>query len=54
MSGTQMPTQQSLDAFRDVFNGELKKLNVETFLGSHPDILAISAYLASLDPGAAK
>jgi hypothetical protein len=39
MSGTQMPTQDSLDAFRHVFNDELKKLNAETFLGSHPDIL---------------
>jgi metallo-beta-lactamase class B len=39
MSGTQMPTQDSLDAFKHVFNDELKKLNVESFLGSHPDIL---------------
>ena len=31
--------QASLDAFKHVFNDELKKLNVETFLGSHPDIL---------------
>jgi metallo-beta-lactamase class B len=39
MSGTQMPTQESLDAFKHVFNDELKKLNTQTFLGSHPDIL---------------
>jgi metallo-beta-lactamase class B len=39
MSGTQMPTQESLDAFKYVFNDELKKANVETFFGSHPDIL---------------
>ena len=39
MSGTQMPTQDSLDAFKHVFNDELKKLNAETFFGSHPDIL---------------
>jgi hypothetical protein len=39
MSGTQMPTQESLDFFKHVYNDELKKLNVETFLGSHPDIL---------------
>ena len=39
MSGTQMPTQASLDAFKHVFNDELKKANVETFFGSHPDIL---------------
>ena len=39
MSGTQMPTQASLDAFTHVFNDELKKANVESFFGSHPDIL---------------
>jgi metallo-beta-lactamase class B len=39
MSGTQMPNQESLDAFKHVFNDELKKLNVVSFLGSHPDIL---------------
>jgi hypothetical protein len=39
MSGTQMPTQDSLDAFKHVVNDELKKLNTEAFLGSHPDIL---------------
>jgi metallo-beta-lactamase class B len=39
MSGTQMPTQESLDDFKHVFNDELKKANVETFFGSHPDIL---------------
>ena len=39
MSGTQMPTQDSLDSFKHVFNDELKKAGVETFLGSHPDIL---------------
>jgi hypothetical protein len=27
------------DFFKHVYNDELKKLNVETFLGSHPDIL---------------
>jgi hypothetical protein len=40
-----MPTQESLDAFKHVFNDELKKLNVETFLGSHPDILMNSLML---------
>jgi metallo-beta-lactamase class B len=39
MSGTQMPEQESLDAFKHVFNDEAKKMNVESFLGSHPDIL---------------
>jgi len=39
LSGTQMPTQESLDAFKHVFNDEFKKLNAEAFLGSHPDIL---------------
>jgi len=39
MSGTQMPDQPSLDAFKHVFNDEMKKMNVESFLGSHPDIL---------------
>jgi len=45
MSGTQMPTQVSLDAFKHVFNDELKKADVETFLGSHPDILMNSLTL---------
>ena len=45
MSGTQMPTQDSFDAFKHVFNDELKKLNVETFFGSHPDILMNSLML---------
>jgi len=31
--------QPSLDAFKHVFNDEMKKMNVESFLGSHPDIL---------------
>ena len=39
MSGTQMPDQASLDSFKHVFNDEMKKMNVESFLGSHPDIL---------------
>jgi metallo-beta-lactamase class B len=39
LSGTQMPTQESLDAFKHVFNDEFKKLNAEAFFGSHPDIL---------------
>jgi len=39
MSGTQMPTQESFDSFKHVFNDELKKAGVQTFLGSHPDIL---------------
>ena len=39
MSGTQMPTQDSLDAFREVFTDYAKAQKVETFLGSHPDIL---------------
>ena len=33
-----MPTQESLDAFKHVFNDRAKQ-NVETVLGSHPDIL---------------
>jgi metallo-beta-lactamase class B len=45
MSGTQMPTQASLDSFRHVFNDELKKAGVETFFGSHPDILMNSLSL---------
>jgi metallo-beta-lactamase class B len=39
MSGTQMPTQDSLDAFKEVFTDYIKAQKVETFLGSHPDIL---------------
>jgi metallo-beta-lactamase class B len=38
MSGTQMPTQDSLDAFKHVFNDEVEEAEVESFLGSHPDI----------------
>jgi metallo-beta-lactamase class B len=45
MSGTQMPNQASLDAFKHVFDDELKKANVETFFGSHPDILMNSLML---------
>jgi metallo-beta-lactamase class B len=45
MSGTQMPNQASLDAFKHVFDDELKKAKVETFLGSHPDILMNSLML---------
>src|SRR5258705_435438 len=39
MSGTQMPTQDSLDSFKHVFTDYAKAQRVETFLGSHPDIL---------------
>jgi len=39
MSGTQMPTQESLDAFKHVFTDYGKTARVETYLGSHPDIL---------------
>ena len=39
MSGTQMPTQESLDSFKHVFTDYAKAQRVETFLGSHPDIL---------------
>jgi metallo-beta-lactamase class B len=39
MSGTQMPTQESLDSFKHVFTDYSKAQRVETFLGSHPDIL---------------
>ena len=39
MSGTQMPTPQSLAAFQHVFNDFAKPAHVETALGSHPDIL---------------
>ena len=34
-----MPTQDSLDAFKQVFTAYSKGLKVETYLGSHPDIL---------------
>ena len=39
MSGTQMPTQESLNSFKHVFTDYAKAQRVETFLGSHPDIL---------------
>jgi metallo-beta-lactamase class B len=39
MSGTQMPTRQSLAAFEHVFNDFARKQKAETALGSHPDIL---------------
>jgi metallo-beta-lactamase class B len=39
LSGTQMPTRQSLATFEHVFNDFAKKQNAETALGSHPDIL---------------
>jgi metallo-beta-lactamase class B len=39
LSGTQMPTQQSLAAFEHVFNDFAKKQKAETALGGHPDIL---------------
>ena len=42
MSGTQMPTPQSLAAFEHVFNDIAKPQHVETGLGSHPDILVNS------------
>jgi metallo-beta-lactamase class B len=39
LSGTQMPTAQSLAAFEHVFNDFARKQKAETALGSHPDIL---------------
>lgn len=39
MSGTQMPTRQSLAAFEHVFNDFARTQKAETALGSHPDIL---------------
>ncbi len=39
MSGTQMPTPDSLAAFEHVFSDLAKPAHAETFLGSHPDIL---------------
>jgi metallo-beta-lactamase class B len=39
LSGTQMPTRQSLGVFEHVFNDFAKKQNAEAALGSHPDIL---------------
>ena len=39
MSGTQMPTASSLNAFAHVFNDFAKPARVEAMLGSHPDIL---------------
>jgi metallo-beta-lactamase class B len=45
MSGSQMPTQESLDAFKQVLTDYGKAQRVETFLGSHPDILMNSLTL---------
>ena len=39
MSGTQMPTPQSLATFEHVFNDLARQQKAETVLGSHPDIL---------------
>ena len=39
MSGTQMPTRQSLAAFEHVFTDFARTQKAETALGSHPDIL---------------
>lgn len=39
LSGTQMPTRQSLATFEHVFNDIARKLNAETALSGHPDIL---------------
>ena len=39
LSGTQMPTRQSLATFEHVFNDFAKKQNAEAALGAHPDIL---------------
>jgi metallo-beta-lactamase class B len=39
LSGTQMPTRQSLAVFEHVFNDFAKKQSAEAALGSHPDIL---------------
>ena len=42
MSGTQMPTPESLAAFKHVFDDLAKPQHPETALGSHPDILVNS------------
>ncbi len=39
LSGTQMPTRQSLASFEHVYNDFAKKQNAEAALGAHPDIL---------------
>ena len=39
MSGTQMPTDDSVAAFTHVFDDLAKPLGAETMLGGHPDIL---------------
>ena len=39
LSGTQMPTRQSLASFEHVFNDLAKTQNAEAALGAHPDIL---------------
>ena len=39
LSGTQMPTRQSLATFEHVYNDFAKKQNAEAALGAHPDIL---------------
>jgi metallo-beta-lactamase class B len=39
LSGTQMPTTESLATFQHVFNDFAKKQNAESALSSHPDIL---------------
>ena len=39
MSGTQMPTRQSVAAFEHVFNDFARTQNAETMLGGHPGIL---------------
>jgi metallo-beta-lactamase class B len=57
MSGTQIPTRQSLAAFEHVFNDLAKSAKAETALGSHPDILvnklpAMEALGTQYPPGA--
>ena len=37
-SGTQMPTQESIDTFRHVFDDFARPLEAETALGGHPGV----------------
>lgn len=39
MSGTQMPTDESVAVFKHVFDDMAKAMGAETMLGGHPDIL---------------
>lgn len=51
MSGTQMPTRESLAAFEHVFNDFAKKQNAEAALGSHPGTLLSLETLEALGRG---